>query len=46
VAADGRFFMQTIVLAGGGATAAAGLSTRPVGTNREFPVMTVILNWR
>ncbi|MGQ0736207.1 MAG: protein kinase domain-containing protein [Acidobacteriota bacterium] len=40
VAADGRFLIQTIVLGLGG-----GLGTRPVGTNREFPVMTVILNW-
>ncbi len=40
VAADGRFLLQTIVGGFG-----RGLGTRPVGTNREFPVMTVILNW-
>jgi len=42
VAADGRFLIQTIVLTGGAGT----LGTRPVGTNREYPVITVILNWK
>jgi Tol biopolymer transport system component len=44
VAADGRFLMQTIVIAAGIGTG-GGLATRPIGTNREVPVITVILNW-
>ena len=40
VAPDGRFLLQT-VLGGLG----RGLGSRPVGTNREYPVITVILNW-
>jgi Tol biopolymer transport system component len=40
VAADGRFLIQTIVIGGG-----TGLATRPIGTNREIPVIMVILNW-
>jgi eukaryotic-like serine/threonine-protein kinase len=40
-AADGRFLLQTI--AAGAST--IGLGSRPVGTNREYPVITVILNW-
>jgi Tol biopolymer transport system component len=39
-AADGRFLMQTIVAGQG-----RGLGSRPVGTNREFAVLTMILNW-
>jgi hypothetical protein len=40
VAADGRFLLQTN-LGGGG----RGLVGRPVGTNREFAVITFVLNW-
>ena len=40
VAADGRFLMQTAFLGLG-----RGLAGRPVGTNREHPVVTVMLNW-
>ena len=43
VAADGRFVIQTIPLALG--RGALNLGNRPVGTNREYPVMTIILNW-
>jgi eukaryotic-like serine/threonine-protein kinase len=39
-AADGRFLIQTIVGGQG-----RGFGSRPVGTNREFAVVTVILNW-
>jgi Tol biopolymer transport system component len=41
-AADGRFLLQTVV---GGFGAGRGFGARPVGTNRELPVMTLILNW-
>jgi Tol biopolymer transport system component len=40
VARDGRFLMQTNVGGGG-----RGLGGRPVGTNREQPVITVMLDW-
>lgn len=39
-AADGRFLLQTNVGGFG-----RGFGARPVGTNREYPVMTLILNW-
>jgi len=45
VAADGRFVLQTIPIALGRGGGAQGLGNRPVGTNREYPVITVILNW-
>jgi Tol biopolymer transport system component len=40
VAPDGRFLLQTVI---GGL--GRGLGSRPVGTNREFPVITFISNW-
>jgi hypothetical protein len=40
VARDGRFLLQTN-LAGAG----RGLGGRPVGTNREQAVITLMLNW-
>lgn len=40
VAPDGRFLLQTIV---GGI--GRGLGGRPVGTNREYDVITMIFNW-
>jgi Tol biopolymer transport system component len=42
VAPDGRFLMQTLAI---GTGRSSGLGNRPVGTNREYPVITVILNW-
>ena len=45
VAADGRFLMQVNASAIGGNRGQAGLGGRPVGTNRENPVITVMLNW-
>jgi Tol biopolymer transport system component len=45
VAPDGRFVLQTIPLALGRGGVGISLGNRPVGTNREFPVITVILNW-
>jgi eukaryotic-like serine/threonine-protein kinase len=45
VAPDGRFLVQINAFASGRGGTLPGLGGRPVGTNREFPVITVLLNW-
>jgi Tol biopolymer transport system component len=43
VAEDGRFLLQTVPGVGGGG--GRGMQGRPVGSNREIDVITIILNW-